>query len=334
MINKEKTVFKKQQPIGGYFSLELPFFDEYHENAIKLNTGRNCLEYILCSRRYKRVYIPYYTCEVILEPFKKTGTEYSFYHINLNFEIADDIYLREDEALLYVNYYGLKQRYVEFLSSQYGQQLIIDNTQAFYAKPIAGIDTFYTCRKFFGVPDGAYLYTDKVLDIELDKDISFERMSFLLKRIDLGPEAGYRDFREQSHLLVGQAIKVMSQLTKRLMQSIDYDAIAQKRRRNFLQLHDELKARNQLQIQLEDDAIPMIYPYLTEKSGLRNHLIQNKVFVAQYWPNVLEWCNEDESIELCLTMQLMALPIDQRYGEYDMKRIVDTILLTENEFKR
>ena len=57
--------------IGGYFSLELPLIEEYHKNAIRLNTGRNCLEYILRVRGYKKVYIPYYTCEVILEPFKK-----------------------------------------------------------------------------------------------------------------------------------------------------------------------------------------------------------------------------------------------------------------------
>ena len=321
-------------PIGGYFSLELPLLEEYHKNAIKLNTGRNCLEYILRCRNYKKVYIPYYTCEVIMEPFHKTGTEYSFYCINLNFEITEDICLKDDEALLYTNYFGLKQRYAESLASQYGQQLILDNTQAFYAKPIAGIDTFYTCRKYFGVPDGAYLYTDTTFDIELEQDISYDRFSFLTKRIDLSAEEGFSDFRKSDDSLDGHPMMNMSKLTERLMQSIDYDAIAQKRRLNFLQLHDKLKASNQLQIQLEDDAIPMIYPYLTEKSGLRNHLIQNKVFVAQYWPNVLEWCNEDESIEHCLAMQLMALPIDQRYGEYDMKRIVDTILLTENEFKR
>ena len=40
----------------------------------------------------------------------------------------------------------------------------------FYAKPIHGNDTFYTCRKFFGVPDGAYLYTDKLLDEEFSKN--------------------------------------------------------------------------------------------------------------------------------------------------------------------
>ena len=130
------------KPIGGYFSLELPMKEELHKNAIRLNTGRNCLEYILRARQYRKVYIPYYTCEVILEPFKKLGIQYEFYHVDVHLEIKDSPLLKEDEALLYVNYYGLKQRYVEKLAEKVGKCLIVDNTQAFYAKPIPGIDTF------------------------------------------------------------------------------------------------------------------------------------------------------------------------------------------------
>ena len=114
--------------IGGYYSLELPKHKEYHTDAIKLNTGRNCLEYILRVRHYKKVYIPYYTCSVLLEPFKKLGINYSFYNIDNNLEIDNDITTRDEEALLYVNYFGLKDTYIKYLSEQYGQNLIIDNT--------------------------------------------------------------------------------------------------------------------------------------------------------------------------------------------------------------
>ncbi len=301
------------EPIGGYFSLELPFHEEYHKDAIRLNTGRNCLEYILRARRYSKVYIPYYTCEVILEPFHKLTVNYEFYHINQDFEIADDIQLKAGEALLYTNYYGLKQRYVERLASHYGIQLIVDNTQAFYDKPVDGIDTFYTCRKFFGVPDGAYLYTDQLLDDEFEQDESYERMTFLLKRIDLGAEAGFADFREQSRLLVGQPIKRMSKLTMRLMQSIDYQWVAKRRRKNFELLHQSLEGSNQYHAHLSTGAVPMVYPYLSEHKELRDYLIGNKLFVACYWPNVLEKVSKD-SVEFKMAKTLIPLPIDQRYS--------------------
>ena len=312
-------------PIGGYFSLELSHLEEYHSSAIALNTGRNCLEYILRCRGYHKVYIPYYTCDVVLEPFHKLGVDYEFYHIDEQLEIVEDIVLRQDEALMYTNYFGLKQPYVELLSERYGRDMIVDNTQAFYARPIAGTDTFYTCRKFFGVPDGAYLYTDAKADFELEQDVSYDRMSFLLKRIDLGAEAGYSDFREQSERLVGQPIKCMSKLTKRLMQSIDYQTDAQKRRDNFTYLHQHLAETNQLQLTLGDEDVPMVYPYICNDDHLREKLIDNKVFVARYWPNVLQWTSADE-LEYRLALQIQPLPIDQRYGVDDMDWIIKTIL--------
>ena len=312
------------EAIGGYFSLELPQREEYHKHAIRLNTGRNCLEYILRVRGYKKVFVPYYTCEAVMEPINKLGIPYEFYHIDVHFEIRDRFTLKESEALLYTNYFGLKQRYVEQLAEKIGSRLIVDNTQAFYAKPLAGIDTFYTCRKFFGVPDGAYLYCDKALDEKMEQDYSYDRVAHLVKRIDLSAEDGFKDFRRVDDGLDNQPIRKMSELTKRIMQSIDYESAANKRRENYQMLHEALGEDNNLVLPLDEDAVPMVYPFLAPIKGLREKLIENKVFVARYWPNVLEWTTKDD-IEYLLAYQMQPLPIDQRYGKNDMKRIIDII---------
>ena len=312
------------EAIGGYFSLELPVREEYHKNAIRLNTGRNCLEYILRTRKYKKVYIPYYTCEAVMGPINKLGIPYEFYHIDFLFEIRDRFTLKADEALLYTNYFGLKQQYVEMLAEKTGNRLIVDNTQAFYAKPIAGIDTFYTCRKFFGVADGAYLYTDELLGEEFEQDKSYDRMAHLLKRIDLSAKQGFVDFRKADDGLDNQPIRRMSKLTQRIMQSIDYDSAAKKRRENYQMLQEMLGDENNLILPLEDHAVPMVYPYLAPIKGLREKLIENKVFVARYWPNVLEWTTKDD-VEYFLAYQMQPLPTDQRYGKGDMKRIINLI---------
>lgn len=312
------------EAIGGYFSLELPLREEYHKDAIKLNTGRNCLEYILRARGYKKVYVPYYTCEAVMEPINKLGIPYEFYHIDIHLEISDRFTLKADETLLYTNYFGLKQRYVEQLAEKTGERLIVDNTQAFYAKPIQGIDTFYTCRKFFGVADGAYLYTDKLLDEDFEQDESYDRMAHLLKRIDLSAEQGFADFRKVDDGLDNQLIRRMSKLTQRIMQSIDYEASAKKRRENYQMLHEVLGEENNLVLSLEDDAVPMVYPFFSSIKGLREKLIENKVFVARYWPNVLDWTTKDD-IEYLLANQMQPLPIDQRNGKDDMGRIIRLI---------
>lgn len=311
-------------PIGGYFELELPKGTCYHKDAIALNTGRNCLEYILRVHGYYHVYLPYYTCDVILEPFKKLGIKYSFYRIDLNLELVDEIVLGEGEALLVTNYYGLKQEYIKDLASKYGQRLIVDNSQAFFAEHFDGIDTFYSCRKFFGVPDGAYLYCDKQLDMDLEQDQSWDRMNYLLKRIDLSPEEGYADFRNQSEHLINQPIMLMSSLTERIMSSIDYKYVAKRRRENYKILCDTLNSTNDINISFDNESVPMVYPYLTEKNDLRKLLIVNKIYVAQYWPNVQRWVNE-ESNEYYYTTHLLPLPIDQRYGKENMMNLISVV---------
>lgn len=310
--------------IGGYFSLELSKGEAYHPQAIALNTGRNCLEYILRCRNYRKVYIAYYTCLVEMEPFHKLDIPYEYYHINEQLEIAEDISLGSEEALVYTNYFGLKQTYVERLAKRYGKQLIVDNTQAFYAKPIADIDTFYSCRKFFGVSDGAYLYTDAKADFEIEQDVSYDRMSFLLKRLDLGAEAAYIDFREQNKRLVGQPIKRMSNLTDQLMKGIDYPSAAQRRRENYKYLHQYLAETNQLSLELDEEAIPLAYPYLTKDGELKQKLIDERIYVPTYWSNVLEW-SQKKDLEYLLAQKACFLPIDQRLGIEEMERILNVI---------
>ena len=246
------------------------------------------------------------------------------YHIDINFEIRDRFTLKEGEALLYTNYFGLKQHYVEQLAEMVGSRLIIDNTQAFYAKHLTGIDTFYSCRKFFGVPDGAYLYCEKELDEDLEQDYSYDRLAHLLKRIDLSAEEGYKDYRQVEDGLDNLPIRKMSKLTQRLMKGIDYEAAAQRRRANYQMLHEALGKENNIDLPLEKDAVPMVYPFLVPEKGLREKLIENKIFVARYWPNVLDWTTKDD-IEYLLACQMQPLPIDQRYGKEDMNRVLDII---------
>lgn len=316
--------------IGGYFSLELPPFQGsyIHENGIHLNSGRNALEYILRSLPdIQCLWIPYYTCDVVLEPLKKQDIPYRFYSVNEFLELADEIELGKDEYLLATNYFGIKDSYIKELASRYGERLIVDNAQAFFTEPIAGIKTVYSPRKFVGIPDGGIAYMENGLDVSgLEQDISYDRCSHLLKRLDLGAEAGYADFRENSHQLMNQPIKRMSNLTWNLLQSIDFDSVKKQRRENFKQLHEVLSGINRLHIpSMNTFACPMVYPFYTSDDTLKKHLIENKIFVATYWPNVLEWC-KDGMLEYELAGKVIAIPIDQRYGKESMNKIIKMIL--------
>lgn len=312
------------EAIGGYFELELRKGEHYHQDALRLNTARNCFEYILLTRKYTKVYIPYYTCEVMLQPLHKHHITYEFYHINESLEPVEIIQLGNSEALLYTNYFGLKQNCVEYLASIYQSQLIVDNAQAFYAPRIAGIDTFYSPRKFFGVPDGGYLYTDMILEKDISDDKSYGRMSHLLLRIEEGAESGYSLFRQSDDSLDNQPIRKMSVLTDRILSNIDYDFVREKRCENFNYLNEQLSQKNALPVRLDTNSIPMIYPFYAKDESLRTKLIDHKVFVATYWPNVLEWISLN-SLEYQLARYIIPLPIDQRYDKRRMDEIINVI---------
>lgn len=298
--------------IGGYFELELRKGEHYHKNALRLNTARNSFEYILRARKYTKVYIPYYTCDVMIEPLKKCNVDFVFYHINEQLEPVETYRLQPTEAFLYTNYFGLKQRCVERLAKEYGKQLIVDNAQAFFAEALEGIDTFYSARKFFGVADGAYLYIDKLLDIELEQDQSYDRMIHLLKRADIGAEAGYADFRHNDDSLIGQPIKRMSKITEKILCSIDYESVKDLRRANYLALDSLLKNTNGIELHMDDDSVPMVYPYLTNDATLRQRLIDSRIYVATYWPNIKAWC-DGNMLEYRLMGLLLPLPVNMEY---------------------
>ena len=315
--------------IGGYFSLELPPLQEnyIHEKGIHLNSGRNALEYLLKSiTNIQCIWIPYFTCEVVLEPLKKLDIPYCFYSINEDFELTDEIDLGENEYLLITNYFGIKDAYIKELASRFGEHLIVDNAQAFFAEPIEGIKMIYSPRKFVGIPDGGIAYMENGFDVSgLEQDVSYDRCSHLLKRLDLGAEAGYADFRENSHQLMNQPIKRMSNLTWKLLQGIDFDSIKKQRRENFKQLHKALSEINQLHIPDMDTFVcPMVYPFYTLDDTLKKRLIENKVFVATYWPNVLDWC-KDGMLEYKLASKVISIPLDQRYDKEEMNKIIQII---------
>lgn len=317
--------------IGGYF--ELADFEEGkgfpHPDGILLNTGRNALEYILRSiGDVKRVFLPYYTCEVVLEPLKKLHIPWVFYHIDASFEIADEIHLKEGEYIIANNYYGIKDAYIQSLAARYGDHLIVDCAQALFAHPIPGIKMFYSTRKFVGVADGGVAYLGTRADGEVfvhGIERTTDHDKHLFTRKEFGAEAGFGEFREDEAKLDGQPVRWMSDTTKRILAHIDYGKVVARRRENFAILQDALGEKNCLRLpEMDSFVCPLIYPFLPGfDRNFRKELIDHKVFVAKYWPNVHQL--EGFEAEFDLANRVVAIPCDQRYGSKEMNRIIEII---------
>lgn len=320
------------EPIGGYFGWELPHGVGHFPNdgGVLVNSGHSALEMVNnVLGDMRKVLVPYYTCDIVTFTLQRCGVEYEFYHINRDLEIEALPDLAEDEYLIYTNYFGIKDKYTLRLAGLYGGKLIVDNAQALFTKPIDGCHTIYSPRKFVGVADGGMAFSpmmDKSRKLPLST--SYGISSHLLKRLDGQVTDGYADFKANGKALRNEQCKWMSLMTERHLRSLDYGGIKQTRKENFIYLHEHLKDSNKLPLMKTVDITafecPMVYPYYTDDPSLRKKLIDRRIFVAQYWPNVLEWCKPgDEEYALC--QHLLPLPIDQRYGREDMERIVKLI---------
>lgn len=262
--------------IGGYFGLEQLVSNEYYKKLISLNSGRNALLYILKAKHIKKLYIPYYLCDVISNLLKINNYDFEFYRIDSDFMPALNKSLSKDEYLYVVNYYGqLANRKILALKNKFGQ-IILDNTHAFFQKPIVGVDTIYNCRKFFGVPDGAYLSTDIKIKNNLEVDISKNRMTHLLGRYEGTASDYYNYFRDNDESFKSESLKYMSKLTHNILGAIDYDNVRQIRDRNYTYLENKLGKQNRLKLVHPEGAFT--YPFYMENGiKTRKALIQKNI---------------------------------------------------------
>lgn len=229
--------------LGGYFGMEQLVNNEYHEGLVALNNARNALLYLLKSKKIRKVYIPYYLCESVSNMLNKNNYEFDYYKIDAHFSPIFNKNIDDDEILYIVNYYGQLSNEKILLLKQTYKHVLIDNTHAFFQKPLNGVDTIYSCRKFFGVPDGAYLSTNTKLSEVLETDVSKERMTHILGRYEGAASDYYFNYQEADKLLDREPLKYMSKLTHNLLGAIDYENVRKVRRDNYAFLERTLKKK-------------------------------------------------------------------------------------------
>ena len=309
--------------IGGYFGLEEFTDNSMYSDLIAVNSARNALIYLMRARKISKLYIPYYLCNSVSGVCDREGYAYEYYNIGEDLLPKFEKKLDDGEYLYVVNYFGqITDESIIALKEKH-QNIICDNVQAFFRNPIEGIDTVYSCRKFFGVPDGGYVATDAKLDTELPVDISMDRMKHVLGRFE-GKSASdyYGDFRENDDAFESLELREMSKLTRNIMGAVDYSRVKKAREENFAVLHSMLESQNKLSLKLPEG--PYVYPFYCENGmEIKKALAAKKIFVPTLWPEVMEM---GQRLEADLAENILPLPCDQRYGKTDMERMANEIM--------
>ncbi|WP_322031648.1 hypothetical protein [Paraburkholderia sp. J76] len=322
--------------IGGYFELELPAGSgAWHRNALCYQSARAAFLALLQAGRPRTVWMPWFQCEVMFEPFAQTGIRVRRYALDdtLNVRVDDGPEPGADDWLLYTNYFGICGRHVDDVLARFGpSRVVIDNSQAFFNAPTDGLATLYSPRKFFGLPDGGYLVTRHAIGEPAGIDSgSASRCEHLLGRLGGEPEPTYASFVRADASLSNLPPLRMSALTQRMLSSIDYDAASARRAENFSWLHEQLGSYNRLDISIGPGEAPLCYPLIPERgdavgtaTALREFLRQQRVYVPTYWPGVED--NENApAFERSLPRSLLALPCDQRLTREQRERVAHLV---------
>lgn len=268
-------------------------------NLIKLNLARNCLKYIIRAYGIKEIFIPYYICPVVWLAAREEKCKVKFYHIDKNFMPVQKF--RHEDFILYVNYFGLCSKNCEYLSLNY-KNLIIDNSQSFYTKPL-GLASFNSLRKFFNVPNGAYLYCEKILQQKVEQDST-----------DYTPVLFHKNLEQfiKNELLLNKeiTIKRISPYSEKVLNSIDFEDDKKQRLNLFEKYNEIFNKSNIIKIKPSPDDIPYCYPLSPDNESLKK-ILAGKFILLRLWQDIPQIFAEHRYLN-----NTIALPLNDRKYAY------------------
>jgi hypothetical protein len=313
----------KNIEIGSFLELDLRNSGEYYvgdDNTARLNSGRSGIFHALRLMNCNIIYLPTYLCPDVRPFLEKESIRVKPYNISDEFEPLIDNNER-DTSILIVNYFGLFSVHKLLLIRERFNNVIIDNCSAFFMQSLTDCFNIYSCRKFFGVPDGCYVVGpeagSKVCDYH--QDFSSNTSAYLLMRIEKGCSATYEERMKNEDRLNSSGVLKMSVLTRALMYSLDYEFIKNKRKENFKYACSLYKSFNLINPERfsNEEVVPMFYPLVVRDEKLVEKLKVNGIYTGRRWSHVINEVKSD-SFEALLSAYMVPIPIDQRYGAKEL----------------
>jgi hypothetical protein len=287
-----------------------------------LQSGRACLRVILETERPGRLVVPFYVCDAVLDVPRALGVPIVYYHLDpvLDPQLPN---ISETDLVLVVDYFGLHCK-LEEEHSVLGHRLVVDQSQALFAGGSSESWRFTSARKWFGVPDGAFLWGPRQLSIPMPA-ASSGRPNHLIERLWGDASLAYESYRAAEESF-GLAVAPISRTSILLLGGVDVDAVKLTRRKNFVDLNERLGDHNCLNLNLAPDQVPFCYAMLPQRAISKRDLASDGIFVPSFWEDCVRRANTDFSWEIDLSQRLLPLPIDHRYGPEEMERIAEHVL--------
>lgn len=313
--------------IGGFFELEIATGNSlYHDHALGLSTGRACLNYILKLIKPSKVFLPYYCCDALFEPIVINSIDFEFYSIDEQLEIKSLPELKANEVIICVDFFGIKTKYINSLLDIYKSKLVVDNTHSYFLQGYKRNNySFTSARKYFGVPDGAFLYVPEGIkpnkNIDSNTSVSIDHNVHRLIGLQEQAYLEYVDYEKG----LNSEIEQISILSEKILSTINYAEVRKRRDANFKFFQEEFGNLNRIDID-GNERDCFCFPLLLDHPIDKKRLFNENIFIPSLWLDTLNRSQkEDFRLECMFSNELLPMPIDHRYSFEDLQRVSDTL---------
>lgn len=318
---------------GGCLPAEIFLTDDptvcFDRRSVKLNSGRAAIYFAAVHAGSRTVYLPYYTCPTVKFFLESRGLSIREYSIGPDF-LPSVPPLEEEETLVWTDYYGcMRLEGIREAVVRYGGKLILDHCQGLFREPLEGVYNIYSLRKFIGVSSGAVLWHSGFSGEPPQLPPTQERDAFLEKARWEGSNAAYPLYLENdAHFRTEYG--AMPESVEKIVCRTDFATIQARRQENFRTAHERLGPLNALERVDFSGRAAYMYPYLSNRPGLRKYLLERRVFCPTWWRRVLV-LEETTAFEKDLVRRLVPIPIDQRYVKEDVAEVTDLVWKWEKQ---
>lgn len=328
---------------------EYPFYDG---NLYRFSLCREALLVIAQKEKAEgcKVLIPSYTCDTVITPFLESQWDCTYYPIkkdlSINFEKTKKIIDSGKYNLFIVHpYFGmdLSEQELDLVSyaKNKGCKIVVDLTQCMFSNQrIVDADYYVgSFRKWYQVPDGGFLWAKDVIEIEtppsndyfvsMQIDSMYLRGEYFKNRDEYIKQISIRlnklavesvDFNIEPHK--------MADISFRLMEEINMDNVQSQRFLNYKYLLENIKTPN-IELLCNDinrvTTAPLYFIiYTKNRKEIQSKLCGEHIYAPIIWPVYYKDVLIDD-ITKSIYDETLAIPMDQRYNERDMDRIVNIL---------
>ncbi len=331
--------------LGGFLELEIAGVPAVRRNLwFELTRGtadhadfglaRSAMTWLMHAqlRPAARVWVPDFCCAEVPRALSAAGLQVRLYPVDGTLDVNphDFAQLRRGDAVVGVSWFGRPPpAALRRLAARREDVLWIDDrAQAPFGGRHWAAYSIFSLRKIAGVADGAILTS--AADA-LPKRPRARRPldgSFVLPELsrfeDVGEGANaewHALYRRREARLRAAEIPA-SRFARVLAERLPYAPIRAARRENYALLHEALGG-GPLAPPLAANGVPFAYPLLTDDAAsAQRRLARRRVFCARHWAALPRGAG---AAARELAAREISLPIDQRYGPDDMKRLLDIL---------